>query len=180
MADNYVQLGTTPVRATKGVDGLYDLSMTLPASVQAAIAAAIASAMPVSLDSALDLTLLASQARATAAAVASADQTNVYGIRGAMIFLNVTVAGGALKTLQMDVQAKDPVSGNYINVASTGVIGATVTLVGTYLLLLYPGAASLLSGLFAGNAILPRTWRVRVTANDATSWTYSVGASLLQ
>jgi hypothetical protein len=142
-----------------------------PLAVSVAIAAA---------PSSYDLTLLASQARATAAAQASADQINLVGTRGAMIFLNVTGAAGALKTLTLDVQVKDPISGNYIVIANTGAIGTTVTAAGLYLLMVYPGASNLLAGLFAGNAALPKTWRARVTANDATSWTYSLGASLLQ
>lgn len=147
--------------------------------IATAIGTAVNAVTPI-MPAAFEFSLLASQARASAAAQASPDQTNYKGVRGAMLFLNVTGAAGALKTLTLDVQVKDPVSGVYVTIASSGVIGTTVTAAGAYVLMVYPGAGSLLAGLFAGNAALPKTWRARVIANDATSWTYSLGASLLQ
>lgn len=182
MARSYINIGGHHIAIEQDEDGfwvpVFNLDNENITSIATAIATALnaASAEP----GGYDLTLLASQARATASPVASSDQTNVLGARGAMIFLNVTGAAGALKTLTIDIQAKDPLSGVYGDIGSTGVIGTTVTVAGLYIFIVYPGVGNLLSGLFAGNAALPRTWRIRVTANDATSWTYSVSASLLQ
>lgn len=180
MTRSYVNVGGHLIAIEQDTDGNWIPVLNLDDENISSLAAAIANPGAIVLPGSYDLTLLASQARASASAQVSVDQTNILGIRGVMIFLNVTIAAGALKTLTLDVQAKDPISENYIVIANTGAIGTTVTAAGLYVLVVYPGAASLLASLFAGATGLPRTWRARVTANDATSWTYSVSASLLQ
>jgi hypothetical protein len=122
----------------------------------------------------LDLTLLASAART--AATASSDQTNYNGSR-VMVFLNVTVASGT-GGLTVQIQGKDPVSGNYVNLNAnpTAVTGTGMT---TYELALGDGAASGQVTQRTGG-LLPRTWRVNVAVGDSSSYTYSLGASVIQ
>lgn len=120
----------------------------------------------------VDSTLLASAARTVT--TNSADFVNYNG-RMVMVWLNVTVASGT-GGLQVQVQGKDPVSAAYyaLNVAPTAVIAT-----GTTMYVIGPGVTG-------GNATqatqcpLPRVWRVAVTVGDASSYTYSVGSSMIQ
>lgn len=116
-------------------------------------------------------TLLASAARTTD--TNSSDQTN-YNAKGVIVYLNISASGGAID-LQLNIQAKDPVSGAYrtINVATGG-----VTATGIYLYILYPGAVDT-QGTFDAGGPLPRTWRVNVYHGNANSQTYSVGYALI-
>ena len=122
----------------------------------------------------MDQTALASAART--ATTSSADITNYNG-RGVMVFLNVTAASGT-GGLTLTIQAKDPVSGNYFNlnanpsaVTSTG--NGTVYIV-------YPSTLTAAGNVTQSTqAVLPRTFRITVTHGDASSYTYSVGASII-
>lgn len=119
-----------------------------------------------------DLTLLASAARTTT--TASPDQINYNG-RGVVVFLNITAVPG-VDTLQVNVQAKDPVSGVY----STFAQGPTIATTGFQYITVYPGAATAGSFLaYTSVQPLPRTWRVNIGHSAATSFTYSVGASVI-
>lgn len=122
-------------------------------------------------------TLLASAA-GTAARV-SADQTN-YNAKGVILILDITVASGTGGLIPR-IQIKDPVSGNYVNL---NVAPTAVTATGSYAFELSPGASTaggagafLVNQRTAGS--LPRLWRVSVSVGDATSYTYSVGYSLI-
>lgn len=116
-----------------------------------------------------NISLLASAARTTTQTVA--DQTN-YNHRGIIVTLDVTnVAASPSITLEIDM--KDPVSGKYIALLT----GAAVTTAVTNVYTVYPGAPA--TSNVSANSPLPRTWRVKVTANNANSCTYSVGASLI-
>lgn len=171
----------------KGSDGLYrlDMSMSDPSisSMAAASALAIANQAATGNPPSSDVsTLLASQVRN--ASNATADQTPPLDVRGALFFLDVSAAGGALKTLRLDLEAKDSISNNYVPIASTGVIGTTVTGVGTYLLLCYAGASnpllSVLTNLFFGGLALPRVYRCRIIHSDGSNWTYSLSQNWLR
>lgn len=124
----------------------------------------------------IDITLLASAARTTQAQGTSADQTNI-NFRGILIFLNVTVASGT-GGLQIRIQGKDPVSGVYqsLHTIPTAIIATGMT---TYQL----GSVNLGTSANMGQSatvILPRTWRLLMVVGDASSYTYSVGASLVR
>lgn len=115
-------------------------------------------------------TALASAART--AQTASADLVNYNG-RGIAAFLNVTAASGT-GGLQLRIQYKDPASGSYgsLNSLPTAVIATGI------------GMYAVLAGITGGSpqsssTVLPRTWRVLVQVGDASSYTYSVGYSLL-
>ena len=117
----------------------------------------------------VDQTLLASAARTTTQTVA--DQANSSG-RGIRVVLDMTnVAAGPSVTLT--IEAKDNASGKY----STLLAGAAVTTVSTNVYVVYPGLTPVANKVVSD--VLPRTWRVTVTANNANSGTYSVGASYL-
>lgn len=116
-------------------------------------------------------TLLASAARTTTAS--SSNQTN-YNARGVMIFLNVTVASGT-GGLTVRINGIDPVSGALRGIPTAPTI---VTAVGHYNYVMYPGASGgVVSSVSA--LPLPRSWMVQVSAGDASSYTYSIGYSLI-
>ena len=120
------------------------------------------------------ITALASAART--ASTNSADQLN-YNAKGLIAVLDITAASGT-GGLQLVVQGKDPISGNYaqLTVTPTAILAA-----GTYAYELHPGSSTAAPG--AGNGLLqvrtagalPRTYRIRVIHGDASSYTYSVG-----
>lgn len=115
-----------------------------------------------------DITALASAARTTT--LNSGDLTNYNG-RGCHVVLDVTNAGTGSITLT--IQAKDALSGQYYTLLA----GAAVTTVSTNVYKVFPGATAVANA--AANDILPRTYRILVTHNNANSITYSVGASII-
>lgn len=115
-----------------------------------------------------NITISASAAQTTTQT--SADQTNYNG-RGVIVTLDMTVVGTGSVTLEIDM--KDPVSGKYVALLT----GAAVVGNSTNVYTVYPGAPS--TANVSVNSPLPRTWRVKVTANNANSATYSVGASVI-
>jgi len=117
----------------------------------------------------LELTVLASAART--ASVNSSDLSN-FNCRGVHIIIDVT-ADPAAASLTFTLQGKDAVSGKYYTLLTSAAIAA----VGTTVLAVYPGITAA-ANVSAAN-ILPKTWRVSVTAADTDSITYSVGAVLV-
>jgi len=115
-----------------------------------------------------DLTLLASAAQTTTQTLA--DQANFAG-KGIRVTLDVTVAGTGSITLEID--AKDPASGKYLALLT----GAAVTTVSTNVYVIHPELTAAANSI--AKDVLPHTWRVKVTANNANSITYSVGSSYL-
>lgn len=102
----------------------------------------------------------------------SADQTNYNG-RGLQLGVNITAT--TAQTLQVTVQGKDTVSGQYYTVgggtaalASTGFTNVTI----------YPGITTTANLDFA--QVLPRTWRVQAVVSGAGSTlSATVGASVI-
>lgn len=122
-------------------------------------------------------TLLPSAART--ATVYSDTQRNLYGSRGVQIVLNVTVASGT-GGLTLTIEQFDPASGSWfaITAAPTAVTATTST---PKVYAVYPnGTATATTNVTAlTSTLIPATWRVKVTAGDSSSYTYSVGYSLL-
>lgn len=121
-------------------------------------------------------TLLASAART--ATTQTTTQTN-YNAKGVLITINVSVASGT-GGLTPYLQLVDPVTGAYI-AATTG-IASPLTATGTYFFEFYPGIQT--SGLGSAfkqsiSLALPRTWQLQIYHSDATSYSYSVGYSLI-
>lgn len=115
----------------------------------------------------------------------SADQTNRLH-KGAVLFINV-VSVAATTTVALNVQAKDPVSGNYVTIGRVSLDGQATNAVGTQALEIYPGIsaqASLGTANTPGgiNAALPQTWRVQASITATASQggagvSFSVSAS---
>lgn len=108
-------------------------------------------------------TLLASAARTATAS--SADQVNYNG-RGVHVALNVSSAGTGSITLK--IEGKDPISGAYYTLLE----GTAVTTNSLNLYKVYPGVTAAANA--AASDVVPRTWRVTVTHNNANLITYSV------
>jgi hypothetical protein len=115
-----------------------------------------------------EVTVLASLARTTTQT--QADQANVGG-RGIVVVLDMTAVGTGSVTLT--IQGKDPASGKYYTLLA----GAAVTTNSTNVYRVYPGLTAAANA--TASDVLPRTWRVLVTANNANSAVYSVGAVVL-
>lgn len=127
-------------------------------------------------------------ARVTGTALASAARTvtttsaqiDSRGARGVMIWLNVTVNPGAARTLQVTINAYDPVTATVLQFTAF-----TANTANNQICFVYPGADA--SGVQEGQGAwvsavslpLPRTFSITIAPSDATSWTYSVGYSLL-
>jgi hypothetical protein len=116
----------------------------------------------------VDITILASAARTTTQT--SADFINFDG-RGIKVVLDMTLVGTGSVTLT--IQGKDVVSGKYYTLLA----GAAVITNSTNVYTVFPSATA--AANVTANDMLPHTWRVTVTANNANTATYSVGASTL-
>jgi hypothetical protein len=117
-------------------------------------------------------TLLASAAR-TATTVA-ANQTN-YNHRGVQVCISITVAGTGNLTLQVVGQIGG--NGTWTRIlASYGPITTT----GIYLAELYPGVGAASDEVAdRTSGAVPRTWYSQIAHSDGSSWTYSLGYSLI-
>lgn len=119
-----------------------------------------------------NITLLASAERT--ATTQSATQSNINA-RGIILYLNITSNGAGI-TLTPNIQARDPVSGEWK--AITDYFGG-VTLVGTHAFLVYPVATTIGSYASVFNTPVPYTWRLNVGHSSADPATYSVGGSYI-
>jgi hypothetical protein len=100
-----------------------------------------------------------------------ADQTNLSG-RGAICVLDMTVVGTGSVTLEID--GKDAASGKYYALLT----GAAVVTNSTNVYTVYPG--NTVAANVSASTVLPKTWRVKTTANNANAATYTVGCSVVQ
>ena len=117
----------------------------------------------------MDITALASAARTTT--TNSGDLTNYDG-RGLHVVVDVTSAGTG--SITITIQGKDAVSGQYYTLLA----GAAVTTVSTNVYKVYPGLTA--SANAVASDILPRTFRILSTHNNANSITYSCGCSVIR
>lgn len=113
--------------------------------------------------------LLASASRSSAPTTSI--QTN-YNHRGVVVFLDVTAASGT-GGLAIEIHGVDPVTGKAIKLNSNMTL---ITATGVYEAILYPGMSHS-SG--DANVPLPRKWQVKIYHGDGSSYTYSVGHSLI-
>lgn len=106
----------------------------------------------------------------------SADLTNLFA-RGVRLHLDIDAASGTTPTLDIKVQAKDSLSGNYFDIP--GAAFTQKTAAGTDDLTVYPGVAETANETVSD--VIPRTWRVVATIGGTTpSFTFSVGASYVR
>ena len=108
---------------------------------------------------------------ARTATYTSADQVDPNA-EGLHLIINVT-ASADTPSIVPKIQGKGPL-GNYYDL----LVGVAMTGTGTQVLKLGPGIAPVANGASAD--YLPDIWRVVVTAADADSITYSVGAVLAE
>lgn len=112
----------------------------------------------------------------TSAARTATGQTGDFTVpgRGMTLFLDISAASGTTPTLDVKVQAKDPVSGEYVDWPSAAFAQKTAT--GTDTLTIYPGITA--SANRAVSSILPNIWRVVYTIGGTTpSFTFTLAAS---
>lgn len=100
----------------------------------------------------------------------SPDLLNPYG-RGVKVFVNVSAIGTG--SITVAVQAKDPGSGAY----ATLLASAAIITNGVTVLTVYPGVT--VTANVSASDVLPRQWRVSVTAGNANPANYSVGACVI-
>lgn len=120
-----------------------------------------------------DLTLLASAVRA--ATTNGSDKVNLNA-KGAIFCFDITAVGGGADTVQLEIQAKCSITGNYIPLITSTALSTT----GTRFLLLYPTAMGAASWNNYVNGALSANFRAKVTHSAASNFTYAVTAMLIQ
>lgn len=116
-----------------------------------------------------DLGAVISAAGATATQNTADYQNGSY--RGVKVVLDMTTVGTGSVTLT--IQGKDGASGKYYTLLA----GAAVITNSTNVYTVYPSLPA--TANVSANDVLPKTWRILVTANNANATTYTVGATLL-
>ena len=119
--------------------------------------------------------LLTSVARTTS--ISSPNQVN-YNARGAMLSLNISANPGNTETLQVSVDAIDPVSGGTRAIVTFPLVNASNA---RYFYYVYPGIIETLdaSGVSVQALPLPKQWKAAVTHSSTSSWTYSLSYSYI-
>lgn len=121
----------------------------------------------------VDVAVLPSAARTVS--TNSADFPNIE-CRGIIVILDVTAASGT-GGLQVLVQVKDVLTANYQALNATP---AAVVATGTKTYIVYPGVGAAAGDVTQSTSqVVGRTYRIRVVAGDASSYTYSVSANLM-
>jgi hypothetical protein len=100
----------------------------------------------------------------------TADQVNSHGLKGGHFYINVSAVSGG--SITVHIQGKDPVSVTYYDL----LVSAAITTTGFTVMKLYPGVPG--NPNLTANDLLPHLWRVQAFANNASSITYSISASL--
>ena len=94
----------------------------------------------------------------------SADQTNKYA-KGVLLFLDVTAVSGTSPTLDVKLQAKDPVTNSYVDIP--GAAFSQKTGVSTDSLTVYPGVAETANRSVSD--VIPLTWRAVATVGGSVT-----------
>lgn len=118
-----------------------------------------------------DLSIFTSAAHTTSGDTSSADQVN-YNAKGLHLYIKVTAITSA-PSITVKIQGRSVLTGDYYTILES----AAISTVSVMLLKVYPGLP--VSANVSANDILPRTWRVTVTAGNTDSITYSVAASTI-
>lgn len=114
----------------------------------------------------LNVVALASASRTTTQTLS--DVPNPYH-KGLIVVLDMTTVGTGSVTLT--IQGKDIASGKYYTILA----GAAVTTNSTNTYRVYPGLSAVANT--TANDVIPATFRLLVTANNANAATYSLGYS---
>ena len=108
---------------------------------------------------------------ASAARTATANSADISsrGYAGGIFFVNVSAVSGTSPSMTLNIQHKDPLSGQYKTIGSSAAITAT----GTTMLVIYPGIAGVANTNF--NNILGEEFRINATITGTSpSFTFSV------
>jgi len=114
----------------------------------------------------------------------SADQVNTLH-KGVALFINITSIA-ATATIGINVQGKDPVSGNYVTLTRISLDAqATLAATSTSMFEVYPGLTTSVPATVgtngALNLALPKTWRVQASITaTASQGGANVGYSISQ
>ena len=102
----------------------------------------------------------------------SDDQVAPDGAKGVRLYLDISARSGTSPTLDVKVQAKDSLSGNYVDVSGGAFAQKNAT--GTDDLIIYPSVAAV-SNRRVGDHI-PRDWRVvgTIGGSSTPTFTYTV------
>ena len=102
----------------------------------------------------------------------SDDQVSPDGARGVRLYLDISARSGTSPTLDVKVQAKDSLSGNYVDISGGAFAQKNAT--GTDDLIIYPSVAAV-SNRRVGDHI-PRDWRVvgTIGGSSTPTFTYTV------
>lgn len=162
---------------TTGAGSVVRERMVIADGVTAAGLAAVQNTPPVGTEYGLvvrdlgpnqEITALASAART--ATLNSGDLANP-GCSGGFVVLDVTAQAGGSITLT--IQGKDPLSGQYFTLLA----GVAVTTVSTVVYRVHDSLTAAANSV--ANDLIPKTFRILVTHNNASSITYSVGVLLV-
>jgi hypothetical protein len=115
--------------------------------------------------------LLASAARTNSPV--TPQQTN-YNARGVILFLDVTGVSGT-GGLKPYIYGVCPVTGKSESIYA---FSSTITTIATHSFAFYP-SVSVAAFTGADSGVLPRKWFAYISNSDATSYTYSLGYSLI-
>lgn len=115
-------------------------------------------------------------ASASRTASANSDDFSHIGFKGVRLFLDVSAVTGTTPTLDVKIQAKDKLSGNYVDL--TGAAFAQKTATGTDYLTIYPGIAETANETVSD--LVPNAWRAVATIGGTTpDFTFSLSAEYL-
>lgn len=99
-----------------------------------------------------------------------------YGYSGVTFMINVSAVSGTTPSLEVKVQAKDELSGNFIDVPGAVVSGLTEAQL--WRLTIYPGITA--TSNINVNNVLPRVYRISYTIGGTTpSVTFSISANYI-
>lgn len=101
----------------------------------------------------------------------SPDQVNSSG-RGILVFINVTAIGTG--SITVTIRGRDKASGTYYTILTSLAITAN----GFTVLRAYPGLTAAANAV--ASDVLPRVWRIEVTANNANAASYTVSANVIE
>jgi hypothetical protein len=176
-----------PATLAAGANGVYSIPITQgalknvqvvvtfaanPSASTVSVAASFSANQPVPVP--YDALEVASAARTSG--YIGPTHTQLTGHKGILVCMNITAASGS-GGLQLTLENLDPVSGQWAQSNSTP---TAVTTTGLQKLEIYPGAASTNPGATqTSSGPLGRNWRIHVFAGDSTSYTYSIGYTLL-
>ena len=119
------------------------------------------------------VTIFASAARTT---TTNGSDVDAHQYRGIILYLNISAASGTTPTLDIKVQEKDPLTGNYLDIQNASFAQKTTT--GTDYIALHPSLTQVSNRNI--NAYLVRTFRVVATIGGTTpSFTFSIYGYLL-